>query len=128
MSPMTFGPGMSQAQPDICKVPPFSVPTPFPNTASNAMAVPTYYTVMILGQPELTIGSTYSVTSGDEAGAEGGVISGTFAGPGRFMQGSMVYYIGGQPSVRTTAPTLHNNGNCPGTAAVPSQTIKTVMS
>jgi len=127
MTPMTTGTGMSQGQPDVCKDA-FGVPVPFPNTASNAMAVPAYYTVMILGQPELNMGSTYSATTGDEAGVNGGNISGTFCGTGQFMQGSMVYFVGGMPSVRTTAPTLHNNGNCPGTAAVPSQTIKTVMS
>lgn len=127
MTPMTFGPGSSIGQPDVCNVPP-GIPTPFPNSANNAQAVPSYYTVMIQGQPELNMGAVYSATVGDEAGAMGGVVSGTFCGTGQFMQGSMVYNVGGMPSVRTTAPTLHNNGNCPGSAQVPSQTIKFVMS
>lgn len=127
MMQMTFGTGMSVGQPDVCNVPP-GVPTPFPNTAANAAAVPAYYTIMILGQPELNMGATYAVTNGDEAGSMGGVVSGTFCGTGRFMMGSMVYFVGGMPAVRTTAPTLHNTMNCPGTASVPSQTIKVVMS
>ena len=124
----TFGPGMSLGVPDVCKVPPFEIPTPFPNTAMNATAVPAYYTVMILGQPELNMGAMYSVSTGDEAGATGGVVSGTIVGPGRPMLGSLTYSVGGMPSWRMTAPTIQNTMNVPGVTSVPSQTIKTVMS
>lgn len=124
----TFGTGMSLGVPDVCKVPPFGVPSPFPNTATNATAIPTYYTVMILGQPELNMGATYAVTNGDEAGAMGGVVSGMICGPGRPMLGSLTYNVGGMPSWRLTAPTIQNMGNVPGTTTVPSQTIKAVMS
>ena len=128
MTPMTFGAGASTAQPDVCKTPPFDVPTPYVNVASNSMAVPTYYTIMIQGQPELNLGGTYSITNGDEAGASGGVLSGTFSASGKPLMGSMIYYVGGMPSWRVTAPTIQNLNNSSGTSNVPSQTIKMVMS
>lgn len=128
MTPMTFGIGASTAQPDVCRTPPLEIPVPYVNVGNNSMAVPTYYTIMIQGQPELNLGGTYSVTVGDEAGATGGVVSGTFSGPGKPMQGSMVYFVGGMPSWRVTAPTVQNTNNCAGTSNVPSQTIKMVLS
>lgn len=128
MMACTFGPGMSVGMPDVCKTPPFAIPAPFPNNAMNATAVPTYYTVMILGQPELNIGATVAVSVGDEGGAMGGVVSNVIVGPGRATMGSMTYTLGGMPSWRTMAPTMHNLMNAPGTTMVPSQTIKTIMS
>ncbi|MCY4305514.1 MAG: DUF4150 domain-containing protein [Aestuariivita sp.] len=128
MTPATFGIGQSIAVPDICKVPPFAVPAPFPNNGLNATVVPTYYTIMINTQPELNIGACYAVTLGDEAGAMGGVVSSTISGIGRPMLGSVVYFVGGMPSWRVTALTIQNMINAPGTTMVPSQTIKTVLS
>ena len=124
----TFGLGMSMGMPDVCKTPPFAIPAPFPNIAMNAMAIPTYFTVMIMGQPELNIGSMYALSSGDEGGSMGGVVSQVIVGMGRPMLGSMTYNVGGMPSWRTTAPTIQNMMNCPGFTVVPSQTIKLVMS
>lgn len=128
MTPMTFGIGMSTAVPDVCMTPPFAVPAPFPNMAQNAMAIPGYFTIMILGQPELNMASQYALTNGDEAGTMGGVASGVFCGLGRPMLGSMVYFVGGMPSWRMTAPTLQNLTNAPGCSMVPSQMIKVVLS
>ena len=127
MMAMTFGQGMSMAVPDVCKTPPFAVPAPFPNLANNAMAIPSYYTIMIMGQPELNIGAMYAVTNGDEAGAMGGVASQTISGPGRPVIGSTIYFVGGLPSWRLTAPTMQNLSNAPGFTSVPSQTIKIVL-
>ena len=123
----TFGLGMSLGFPDVCKTPPFAVPAPLPNIAMNATAIPTYFTILILAQPELNIGATYAVSSGDEAGAMGGVVSGIICGPGRAMLGSTVYFVGGMPAWRTTALTIQNMMNTPGFTSVPSQTIKVVM-
>ncbi|MXZ33244.1 MAG: DUF4150 domain-containing protein [Gammaproteobacteria bacterium] len=123
----TFGAGMSLGFPDVCKTPPFAIPAPFPNMAMNAMAIPTYFTILILGQPELNIGATYAVSNGDEGGAMGGVVSNVICGPGRPMLGSTVYFVGGMPVWRMTAPTMQNMMNAPGFTTVPSQTIKTVM-
>ena len=127
MMPMTYGLGMSIAVPDVCKVPPFAIPTPFPNIANNAMVIPTYFTIMIMCQPELNIGATCALTNGDEAGVMGGVASQIIVGPGRPMLGSTCYFVGGMPSWRLTAPTIQNLANAPGVTCVPSQTVKIVL-
>lgn len=127
MMVMTFGIGLSQGMPDTCKTPPFAIPAPFPNIAANATVIPGYFTVTILAQPELNLTSQHAVTNGDEAGAMGGVVSGIIVGMARPMLGSMVYMVGGTPSWRVTAPTLHNIANAPGTTMAPSQPIKKVL-
>ena len=123
----TFGPGMSNAMPDVCKTPPLAIPAPFPNLAPNAMAVPTYFTIMINCMPELNLGSMYAITNGDQAGTMGGVASGTIMGPGRPVKGSMVVFVGGMPSWRLMDPTIQNLTNAPGVTMVPSQTTKIVL-
>ena len=123
----TWGPGMSMAMPDVCMTPPLAIPAPFPNIASNALAIPAYYTIMINGMPELNTVSMYAITSGDEGGAFGGVGSGTIIGPGRPMMGSAACFVGGAPCWRLTAPTLQNLTNAPGTTIVPSQTVRLVL-
>ena len=128
MTVMTFSTGMSMGMPDVCKTPPLAIPAPFPNMANNAMAVPGYFTIMILGLPELNTASMHPITNGDEAGTMGGVVSQVFCGMARPMLGSMVYNVGGMPSWRVTAPTTQNMMNCPGFTSVPSQTIKIVLS
>ena len=125
--PMTFGMGMSMATPDVCMTPPLAIPAPFPNMGNNAMAVPTYFTIMIKCMPELNIGGQYAMTNGDEAGTMGGVASGMIMGMGRPMMGSTCYFVGGMPSWRLTAPTIQNMSNAPGVSAVPSQTCKIVL-
>ena len=86
---------MSITMPDVCMTPPFAIPTPFPNIANNALAIPGYYTIMINGMPELNTASQYAINFGDEAGALGEVASGTVVGPGRPMMGSAAYSVGG---------------------------------
>ncbi|MCY3811466.1 MAG: DUF4150 domain-containing protein [Gammaproteobacteria bacterium] len=123
----TFGIGMSQAMPDVCMTPPLAIPAPFPNLGQNAMAVPTYFTILINGMPELNITAMYAITNGDEGGALGGVASGVFMGPGRPLMGSQVMFVAGLPVWRLTAPTLQNLTNAPGMTMVPSQTVKCVL-
>ena len=123
----TFGPGMSQGIPDVCKTPPFAVPAPFPNIAMNAMAIPTYFTITTNAMPELNMTAMYALSNGDEAGAMGGVASGLVMGPGRCMLGSQVVFVAGQPVWRLTAMTLQNLSNAPGVTCVPSQTVKLVL-
>lgn len=125
--PMTFGPGMANAVPDVCKTPPFAIPIPYPNIGANAMAVPGYFTVMIMGMPELNMMSMYATTNGDQAGVMGGVVSNTIMGPGRPMMGSMVVFLAGAPVWLMTNPTLHNLSNAPGVGMAPSQTCKIVL-
>ena len=123
----TFGPGMSQAVPDVCMTPPFAIPAPFVNLAQNALAVPSYFTVAINAMPELNMTAMVALSNGDEGGTMGGVASGMFMGPCRCMLGSQVVFVAGQPTWRLTATTLQNLSNAPGLTAVPSQTVKQVL-
>ena len=123
----TFAAGMSQGVPDTCKTPPFAIPAPFPNIAANAMVIPGYFTIMINCLPELNLTSQHPITNGDEAGVMGGVVSQIIVGMARPILGSTSYMVGGTPSWRLTAPTLHNIANAPGTTMVPGQTVKIVL-
>ena len=122
-----FALGLSQGMPDTCKTPPFAIPAPFPNIAMNALVVPGYMTVMIMGLPELNILSMHAITSGDEGGAMGGVASQIIIGPCRSTLGSQAVFIAGMPVWRQLDPTLHNLANCPGVTLVSGQTVKQVM-
>ncbi len=124
----TFGPGMSLAMPDVCKTPPFAVPVPMPNIATNALVVPGYFTVMINCMPELNLASSGTISSGDEAGAMGGIVSSTIIGPARAVMGSMRCMVGGTPVRRMTDPTIQNTANAVGIGIVPSQPVKLVIS
>ena len=123
----TFGPGMSNAMPDVCKTPPLAIPAPFPNIGVNAMAIPTYFTIMINCMPELNITAMYAMTNGDEAGAMGGVASQVIMGMGRCTLPSQIVFVAGLPVWRLTALTTQNLVNAVGATMVPSQTVKQVM-
>lgn len=127
MNVQTFGPGTSMATPDICKTPPFAIPAPFPNIGMNATAVPTQYQVMINGQPILNVATINPMTSGDEGGSIGGVVSQIIKGPCNAAMGSMSYMVGGSPVQRCLDPTAQNGANSVGANTVPSQVIVTVM-
>lgn len=127
MNVQTFGIGQAMATPDVCKTPPLAIPAPFPNISLNATAVPAQYQIMIQGQPILTVASVNPMTSGDEAGTLGGVVSQTIKGPCNTVMGSMAYIVGGSPVQRCLDPTTQNGGNSLGTHQVPSQTIVTVL-
>ena len=127
MMVMTFGMGMSMGMPDTCKTPPLAIPAPFPNLANNAMCIPGYFTILINAMPELNLASMYAITNGDEAGAMGGVVSQIIMGPGQTVMGSTMYFVGGMPAWRLTAPTMHNMMNAPGVTMVPSQVTVMVL-
>jgi hypothetical protein len=127
------GLAMSSA-PDVCSVPSPGgpVPTPFVNLAQMALVDPNGVCrkVLIGNLPALTIKSKTLISSGDEAGVQGGVISGKFCGATDFLPtaGSSKVNFEGAKAVTLTAQTRHNgasNFNTMGTVTTPSQT--TVM-
>jgi hypothetical protein len=125
----TMAGGMCMGVPDVCKVPAPPappIPTPFPNMAQCAMATGTTTKVMVMNMPALTEASKIPMTSGDEAGVAGGVVSGTVAGPAVFKQFSMAVKFEGKSAVMLTGMTAHNgsNANMPaGVCSAPSQTV-----
>lgn len=126
--------GMSTAFPDVCKTPSPAgpVPIPYPSIAQLTMANPSTCSmkVLVLNQPVLHKGSEIPMTSGDEAGTAGGVVSGMNMGPAKPKLGSMGVVVEGQKVVYQTCMFGQNgsNANMPaGVQAAPSQTMVTVM-
>jgi hypothetical protein len=121
--------GICQAMPDVCKVPAPPappIPTPFPNIAQCAMATGTATKVLVMNMPALTESSKIPMSSGDEAGVAGGVVSGTNMGPVVFRTSSSKVSFEGKKAAMLTAMTAHNgsNANMPaGTHVAPSQAV-----
>jgi hypothetical protein len=107
--------GMSMAFPDVCKTPappsPSPIPIPYPNTgkASDTTGGPT--TVKTDGQMPMVKGSTYMMSSGDEAGSIGGMMSSTFKGVCEFMMYSFDIKFEGKNACRMGDPMWHNKKN-----------------
>jgi hypothetical protein len=115
--------------PDVCKVPAPPappIPTPFPNTAHCAQAMPGTFPmkVMFSGANALVQTSKISMSSGDEAGALGGMISNMIKGPCEFKMGSMKVKLEGKGAAHITSMVAHNGSspNMPAGAQIaPSQ-------
>lgn len=129
MFPMTtkMG-GMAMAFPDTCKVPAPPgppVPTPFPNVTMFLQSNPgtCAQKVRVLGQPVVTAMTVVTMTSGDESGALGGVMSNTMKGPARLSKGSSKVFAMGLPVGHHTCPVDANgvSPNAKGMHSVPSQ-------
>jgi hypothetical protein len=119
--------GMCLGVPDVCLVPAPPappIPTPFPNIAQVAMALGTCPTVLVSMMPVVTMSSKIPISSGDEAGVAGGVMSGMFIGPCQFRMASSKVSAGGQKVIVLTNMSAHNgmNANMPaGLHMAPSQ-------
>jgi phage tail tape-measure protein len=120
--------GQCVAFPDVCKTPagPAVVPVPYPNMAQlNQTKMPTASkTVFLVGKNAVTENSEITMSSGDEAGSLGGVISGAIKGPCKFKLGSSVVFIEGYAAAYcgSLIGQNGNNNNAPiGTQVAPSQ-------
>jgi hypothetical protein len=115
--------------PDVCKVPAPPappIPTPFPNMAQCPTANPATCSlkVKILNMAVLTKNTIMPMTTGDEGGVAGGLISGVFAQQAGYVMGNPMVVVEGSPIARSMAPTQHNGAspNSPvGMHSVPSQ-------
>lgn len=105
--------GMSPIFPDVCKTPTPGgpVPIPYPNVgkASDTSSGPT--SVKTDGQMPMTQGSKYALSSGDEAGSVGGVVSGKVKGACEFMNYSFDVKFEGKNACRLGDPLFHNEKN-----------------
>jgi len=133
----TNGGGQAMGFPDVCKTPappaPSPIPLPYPNIAmmNQAKGGTCSSKVKILNKKVCTVKTEISMSSGDEPGVAGGVISSKFKGPAKFKMGYGKVKIEGSDIVRLTS-TLGMNGvsnaNVPaGTQIAPSQTKVIVM-
>jgi hypothetical protein len=122
--------GTCLAFPDVCKTPappaPF-VPIPYPNTAQLSMANPSTCTrkVKIGAMPVVTTKTEVPMSSGDEAGSIGGMVSSMIKGAVKFKKGSSKVKFEGTPGCYIGSMTGQNgsNANMPAGAQIaPSQT------
>jgi hypothetical protein len=118
--------GMAMGVPDVCLTPaaPAPVPVPYPNMAMHSMANPGTCAMkcFIQGGMAQNMGTMIMMTTGDEAGAAGGVMCGMIKGMSRATVGSMKMLVNGMPAIRMTSMTMQNLTNVPaGLVTVPDQ-------
>src|SRR3954466_16031832 len=79
--------GMSVVFPDVCKTPTNAgpIPIPYPNIGKASDTFMGPLTVTVDGQMPMTKGAQYMMSSGDEAGTLGGVLSSKCMGECEFM-------------------------------------------
>ena len=124
--------GQCMAMPDVCLTPmppppvgPGTVPIPYPNNAMVNQATGTAMKVKFAGKEVVTKNSKISRSMGDEAGTNGGVMSGMNMGPVSYKKCSSTVKAEGQQVAHQTSVTAHNgtNANAPaGAQMAPSQT------
>ena len=121
--------GICQAFPDTCKTPTPAgpVPIPYPNVAMLMQANPATCSlkVKVLNQPVVHKSTMIPMSTGDEAGSAGGVVSSMIKGPCQFKLSSLKVKVEGQAVIYHTCMTGQNgtNANMPaGTQVAPSQT------
>lgn len=118
-------PGEDHALPDVCNTPtgPTVTPIPYPNVNMSTMANPTQSRFLIMSMPAHNMTTQRSMSTGDSAGVNLGVMSGTVMGPGRAKTGSDNLFIGGPPATKMGMPTKQNgtSPNAFGTSTSPSQ-------
>lgn len=103
--------------PDVCKTPAPPappIPIPYPNIgqASDTSQGPT--NVTIDGSMPMVKGAKYMLSSGDEAGAAGGVASGVIKAECEFIMYSFDVKFDGKNVCRLGDPLFHNKKNIMG--------------
>jgi hypothetical protein len=108
--------GMSTVFPDVCKTPTPAgpVPIPYPNIAKSSDTAQGPTTVKVDGAMPMVKGATYTMSTGDEAGSAGGLLSGTIKGPAEFMMYSFDVKAEGKNVCRLGDPLFHNKKNIMG--------------
>ncbi len=108
--------GMSPVFPDVCKTPTPGgpVPIPYPNIGQSSNTSNGPKKVKSDGKMPMVKGAKYSMTSGDEAGTVGGIISSKFKGEAEFMMYSFDVKFEGKNVCRLGDPLFHNNKNIMG--------------
>lgn len=105
--------GQSPVFPDVCKTPTPAgpVPIPYPNIgmSSNTSGGPS--SVKVDGQMPMAKGAKYNMTSGDEAGSAGGVMSSSIKGEAEFMMYSFDVKMDGKNACRMGDPLFQNKKN-----------------
>jgi hypothetical protein len=119
--------GQAMGFPDVCLTPappaPSPVPIPYPNIALGLQGIGFVAGVLIFGGPAHNLNTKIVMSSCDEPGVAGGVVSHLIKGPCRYVTGAFSVLVHGAPLARLTTVTIHNKDNaCPGALIVPAQT------
>lgn len=119
--------GVYFAIPDVCLTPAPPgppIPIPYPNTAQLASTSNAVEKVLIENKETVVEGAKVPSSSGDEAGKNGGVVSGVNRGPVAPKTFSSKVFFDGKKAVFLTSQSGHNgsNANMPqGAQIAPSQ-------
>jgi hypothetical protein len=106
--------GMSLVFPDVCKTPapPLGpIPIPYPNLGKSADAVQGTTKVKADGQMIMVKGAKYMMSTGDEPGSAGGIISGVFKQECEYLMYSFNVMLEGKNVCRMGDPLWHNKKN-----------------
>ncbi len=108
--------GMSMVFPDVCKTPTPGgpVPIPYPNIGQATNTSKGTKKVKVDGKMAMVKGAVYSVTTGDEPGSIGGIISGKIKGEAEYMMYSFDVKLEGKNACRLGDPLWHNKKNIAG--------------
>jgi hypothetical protein len=107
--------GVTIAFPDVCKTPSPAgpIPIPYPNIAKSSDTASGTTKVKCDGNPVCVKDSNFSMSTGDEAGTAGGVVSSKFKGKAEFVLFSMDVKFEGKNVCRAFDIMLHNDKNTP---------------
>ena len=121
--------GKSIAFPDVCLTPcgPSVVPVSYPNTALSSDMENGARTVFADGHPMGHEESYFCKSTGDEAGSNKGVASGTVQGKAEFVSFSFDVTIEGKGVVRAFDQMVHNNRNTPPTNLLQQPSVVTPL-
>ena len=113
--------GVATAFPDVCKTPSPAgpVPIPYPNVAMSADTAQGSQDVKMDGNPIMLQGSNFKMSTGDEAGVSGGVVSGQIKAKAEFINFSFDVMVEGKPVPRLGDMMVQNKGGAPNTAPMP---------
>jgi len=108
--------GVTIAFPDVCKtpIPPAGpIPIPYPNIAMSSDTAKGTRKVKCDGNPVCVKDSNFHMSTGDEPGSVGGVISNKIKGKAEFVLFSFDVMFEGKNVARAFDLMLHNDRNTP---------------
>lgn len=107
--------GVAIAFPDVCKTPTPAgpIPIPYPNIAMSSDTAKGTKKVKCDGQSTCTKDSNFKMSTGDEPGSVGGIISSKIKGKAEFVLFSFDVKFEGKNAARGFDLMLHNDKNTP---------------
>lgn len=107
--------GFTPCFPDVCKTPTPGgpVPIPYPNFAFSSDTAQGTKKIKCDGNPICHKSSNFRMSTGDEPGTVGGVISSKVKGKAEFVNFSFDVKVEGQNACRAFDLMLHNDKNTP---------------